>query len=169
MKIICSIETLCELIAKGMPKRGKAIGITLFTLDLYQGAKLSRGTMERLQQHKETLAEITLPLKEWETYHQEFTQCEESRRLTIEDYIAVAMAKSNGYMLLTDSGCLGRYAESNGVEAMSLDELDRYCERRQRQVRNRKESLQSHFSRQENKCLPEEEPNQQPIDDDTTF
>ena len=43
MKIICSIETLCELIAKDMPKRGKAIGITLFTLDLYQGDKLSRG------------------------------------------------------------------------------------------------------------------------------
>ena len=169
MNCIIAIDLLPQLTASYLPRICKTIGITLHYPDLYKSAMLSRGILERLQQHKETLAEITLPMKEWETYHQEFTQCEESRRLTIEDYIAVAMAKSNGYMLLTNSGCLGRYAESSGVEAISLDELDSYCERRQRQVRNRKERLQSHFSRQENKCLPEEEPNQQPIDDDTTF
>lgn len=169
MNCIIAIDLLPQLTASDLPRICKAIGVTLHYPDLYKGAMLSHGILERLQQQIENLSETPLSLKEWEAYHQEFTQCKESRRLTIEDYIAVTLAKSNGYMLLTDSGCLGRYAESNGVEAMSLDELDRYCERRQRQVRNRKERLKSHFSRQENKCLPEEEPNQQPIDDDTTF
>lgn len=169
MNCIIAIDLLPQLTASDLPRICKAIGVTLHYPDLYKGAMLGHSILERLQQQKETLAEIPFSEKELLQYDEEFACCDFRLRLAYEDYVALAYAKSEGCILLADRGCLSRYATSKGVEVMSLKELETFCEQRQRQVYSRKERLQSHFSRQENRNSLEKEPMQQPIDDDTTI
>ena len=171
MKIISSIETLLQLLDKNLPKKSKTAGITLYTIDLYNGPLLSIDTKERVQAslRKKSLIEIQFSEEEMLHYHQAFTRCDQYRCLTFEDFVAVAYAKSEGYILLAEKGFLSRYALSMNVEVMSLREFEEHCLQRQRQVCRRKEHLKAHFSNQEKKNTPEEEPMQQSIDDDTTL
>ena len=169
MKIISSIETLLQLLDKNLPQKSKTTGITLCTFDLYNGPLLSIDTKQRVQTslREKSLIEIQFSEEEMLHYHQEFTRCEQHRRLTFEDYLAVAYAKSKGCILLAEKGFLSRYALSKGIEVISLEELEERCLQRQRQVRNRKERLRSYFDDQEH--ITEEELMRKPIDDDITF
>ena len=167
MNCIIAIDLLPQLTATDLPKKCKVAGVTLPYPDLYKGAMLSHGILERLQQQKETLAEIPFSEKKMLLYDEEFARCDFRRRLAFEDYVAVAYAKSEGCILLANKGCLSRYALSKGVAVMSLKELENHCERRQRQLNRRKEQLRAYFADEEHRT--EEEPMQQPIDDDVTF
>ena len=169
MKIISSIETLLQLLEKNLPKKSKTTGITLYTFDLYNGPLLSMDTKKRVRAslRKKSLIEIQFSEEEMIHYHQEFTHCDQHRRLTFEDFVAVAYAKSEDYILLAEKGFLSRYALSKGIEVMSLRELEEHCLQRQRQVCRRKERLRSYFDDREH--ITEEELMQQPIDDDTTL
>ena len=112
MKIIPSIDLLANLFADDLPRKSKHAGITLFSLDLYQGSRLSVQTLERLQTHlrKGNLEELRFPEKEMPSYYEEYDHCEQHRYLTLQDYVAVEYAKSEGYILLAEKGYLSRYA-----------------------------------------------------------
>ena len=167
MKIIIAIDLLSQLTTNDLPKKSMVVGTTLLYPSLYKGTLLSYGTLERLRHQKASLTEIQFSEEEMLHYHQEFTRCDQYHRLTFEDFVAVAYAKSEGCILLAEKGFLSRYALSKDVEVMSLKELEEHCLKRQRQVRNRKERLRLYFDDQ--KHITEEEPMQQPIDDDTTL
>ena len=169
MKIIIAIDLLSQLTTTDLPKKNMVVGITLYYPNLYMGTLLSFGTLERLRLQKASLTEIQFSEEEMLHYHQEFTRCDQHCRLTFEDYVAVAYAKNEGYVLLADKGWLSRYALSMNVEVISLKEFEEHCLQRQRQVRSRKERLKAHFTSHEKKNTPEEEPMQQSIDDDTTL
>ena len=167
MKIIIAIDLLSQLTTNDLPKKSMVVGTTLLYPSLYKGTLLSYGTLERLRHQKASLTEIQFSEEEMLHYHQEFTRCDQYRRLTFEDFVAVAYAKSEDYILLAEKGFLSRYALSKGIEVMSLRELEEHCLQRQRQVCRRKERLRSYFDDREH--ITEEELMQQPIDDDTTF
>lgn len=168
MKIITSIDLLANLFADDLPQKSKHAGITLFSLDLYQGSRLSAKTLERLQTHlrKGDLEELRLPEKEMLRYYEEFDHCEQHRSLILQDFVAVEYAKSEGYILLAEKGYLSRYAMRKGVAVMSLSELEELCERRCRD-HWRKSHLKSYYK--DKADTTEEEPKQQSIDDDITF
>ncbi len=168
MKIIISIDQLANLFADDLPKKSKHAGITLFSLDLYQGYRLTAKTLERLQTHlrKGDLEELRFPEKEMLRYYEEFDHCEQHRCLTLQDFVAVEYAKSEGYILLAEKGYLSRYAMRKGVAVMSFGELEELCERRCRD-HWRKSRLKSYYK--DKADTTEEEPMQQPIDDDFTF
>lgn len=168
MKIIISIDQLANLFADELPKKSRHAGITLFSLDLYQGSRLSAKTLERLQTHlrKGDLEELRFPEKEMLRYYEEYDHCEQHRCLTLQDFVAVEYAKSEGYILLAEKGFLSRYAMRKGVAVMSLSELEELCERRCRD-HWRKDRLKSYYK--DKADTTEEEPKQQPIDDDITF
>lgn len=168
MKIITSIDLLANLFADDLPKKSKHAGITLFSLDLYQGSRLSAKTLERLQTHlhKGDLEELRFPEQEKFRYCEEFDHCEQHRCLTLQDFVAVEYAKSEGYILLAEKGYLSRYAMRKGVAVMSLSELEEHCERRCRD-HWRKDRLKSYYK--DKAETTEEEPSQQPIDDDITI
>lgn len=171
MKIITSIHLLLQLLDTDLPEMSRKSGTTLHYPDLYKGSRLSQNTLKRLRasQLKGDLFEILCSDKEMACYHQEFTRCDRRRCLTIEDYVAVAYAKDESYVLLSDKGWLSQFAISKGVKVMSLKELEEHCLQRQRQNRRRKEQLRSFLSGSEDKNKQEEEPVQQPIDDDNMF
>ncbi|MBR4562346.1 MAG: hypothetical protein IKO23_10570 [Bacteroidales bacterium] len=168
MKTIISIEQLANLFADDLPQKSKHAGITLFSLDLYQASRLSAKTLERLQTHlrKGDLEELRFPEQEKFRYCEEFDHCEQHRCLTLQDFVAVEYAKSEGYILLAEKGYLSRYAMRKGVAVMSLRELEELCERRCRDLW-RKDRLKSYYK--DKADTTEEEPKQQPIDDDITF
>lgn len=168
MKTIISIEQLANLFADDLPQKSKHAGITLFSLDLYQASRLSAKTLERLQTHlrKGDLEELRFPEQEKFRYCEEFDHCEQHRCLTLQDFVAVEYAKSEGYILLAEKGYLSRYAMRKGVAVMSLRELEELCERRCRDLW-RKDRLKSYHK--DKADTTEEEPKQQPIDDDITF
>ena len=168
MKIIISINLLANLFADDLPKKSKHAGITLFSLDLYQASRLSAKTLERLQTHlrKGDLEELRFPEQEKFRYCEEFDHCDQHRCLTLQDFVAVEYAKSDGYILLAEKGYLSRYAMRKGVAVMSLSELEEHCERRCRDLW-RKSHLKSYYK--DKADTTEEEPKQQPIDDDITF
>ena len=168
MKIIISIDQLANLFADDLPKKSKHAGITLFSLDLYQASRLSAKTLERLQTHlrKGDLEELRFPEKEMLRYYEEYDHCEQHRCLTLQDFVAVEYANSEGYILLAEKGYLSRYAMRKGVAVMSLRELEELCERRCRD-HWRKDRLKSYYK--DKADTTEEEPKQQPIDDDITF
>lgn len=169
MKIIIAINLLSQLTTSDLPQKSIVVGTTLLYPGLYKGTLLSCGTLERLRHQKACLIEIQFSEEEMLHYHQAFTRCDQYRCLTFEDFVAVVYAKSEGYILLAEKGFLSRYALSMNVEVMSLREFEEHCLQRQRQVCRRKEHLKAHFSSQEKKNTPEEEPMQQHIDDDTTL
>ena len=166
MKIIISIDQLANLFADDLPKKSKHAGITLFSLDMYQASRLSAKTLERLQTHlrKGNLEELRFPEKEMPSYFEEYDHCEQHRCLTLQDFVAVEYANSEGYILLAEKGYLSRYAMRKGVAVMSLRELDELCERRCRD-HWRKNRLKSYYK--DKADTTEEEPKQQAIDDDT--
>lgn len=168
MKIIISIDQLANLFADDLPKKSKHAGITLFSLDLYQGSRLSGQALKRLQTHlrKGNLEELRFPENELLRYYEEFDHCEQHRCLTLQDFVAVEYAKSEGYILLAEKGYLRRYAVSRDVVVISLKELEEECERRCRD-HWRKSRLKSYYKDKADTI--EEEPMQQPIDDDITF
>ena len=168
MKIIVSITLLANLFADDLPKKSKHAGITLFSLDMYQVSRLSAKTLERLQTHlrQGDLEEIHFPEQEKLSYFEKYDHCEQHRCLTLQDFIAVEYAKSEGYILLAEKGYLSRYAMRKGVAVMSLSELEELCERRCRD-HWRKDRLKSYYK--DKADTTEEEPKQQPIDDDFTF
>jgi hypothetical protein len=168
MKIITSIDLLANLFADDLPQKSKHAGITLFSLDLYQASRLSAKTLERLQTHlrKGDLEELRFPEKEMPSYYEEYDHCEQHRCLTLQDFVAVEYAKSEGYILLAEKGYLSRYAMRKGVAVMSLSELEELCERRCRD-HWRKDRLKSYYK--DKADTTEEEPMQQPIDDDITI
>ena len=169
MKIIISIDQLANLFADDLPKKSKHAGVTLFTLDVYQVSRLSAKTLERLQTHlrKGDLEELRFPEQEKFRYCEEFDHCEQHRCLTLQDFVAVEYAKSEGYILLAEKGYLSRYAISRGVAVISLKELEELCEQRRRLDPWRKDRLKSYYK--DKADTTEEEPKQQPIDDDITF
>ena len=166
MKIIMSITMLADLLADDLPKKSKLAGITLFSLDIYQASRLSAKTLERLQTHlrKGNLEELCFPEKEMPSYFEEYDHCEQHRCLTLQDFVAVEYANSEGYILLAEKGYLSRYAMRKGVAVMSLRELEELCERRCRD-HWRKNRLKSYYK--DKADTTEEEPKQQPIDDDS--
>ena len=166
MKIIISIDQLANLFADDLPKKSKHAGITLFSLDMYQVSRLSAKTLERLQTHlrKGDLEELRFPENEMLRYYEDFDHCEQHRCLTLQDFVAVECAKSDGYILLAEKGFLSRYAMRKGVAVMSFRELDELCERRCRD-HWRKDRLKSYYK--DKADTTEEEPKQQAIDDDT--
>ena len=166
MKIIISINLLANLFADDLPQKSKHAGITLFSLDIYQASRLSAKTLERLQTHlrKGNLEELRFPEKEMPSYFEEYDHCEQHRCLTLQDFVAVEYANSEGYILLAEKGYLSRYAMRKGVAVMSLGELDELCERRCRD-HWRKDRLKSYYK--DKADTTEEEPKQQAIDDDT--
>ncbi len=168
MKIITSIDLLANLFADDLPQKSMHAGITLFSLDVYQVSRLSAKTHERLQTHlrKGDLEELRFPEKEMLRYYEEFDHCEQHRCLTLQDFVAVEYAKSDGYILLAEKGYLSRYAMRKGVAVMSLSELEEHCERRCRD-HWRKDRLKSYYK--DKAETTEEEPLQQPIDDDITI
>ena len=168
MKIIISIDQLANLLTDDLPKKSKYAGITLFSLDLYQASRLSAKTLERLQTHlrQGDLEEIHFPEQEKLSYFEKFDHCEQHRCLTLQDFVAVEYANSEGYILLAEKGYLSRYAMQKGVAVMSLRELEELCERRCRD-HWRKSRLKSYFEDKED--TTEEEPRQRPIDDDITI
>ena len=168
MKIIVSIDQLANLFVDDLPQKSRHAGITLFSLDVYQASRLSAKTLERLQTHlrKGDLEELRFPEKEMLRYYEEFDHCEQHRSLTLQDFVAVEYAKSEGYILLAEKGYLSRYALRKGVAIVSLRELEELCERRCRD-HWRKDRLKSYF--EDKADTTEEEPMQQPIDDDITF
>ena len=168
MKLIVSITLLANLFADDLPKKSKHAGITLFSLDLYQASRLSAKTLERLQTHWRNgdLEELRFPEQEKLHYFEKYDHCEQHRCLTLQDFIAVEYAKSEGYILLAEKGYLSRYAVSRDVVVISLKELEEECERRCRD-HWRKSRLKSYYKDKADTI--EEEPMQQPIDDDITF
>lgn len=100
------------------------------------------------------------------SYCEKFDHCKQHRCLTLQDFIAVEYAKSEGYILLAEKGYLSRYAMRKGVAVMSLSELEELCERRCRD-HWRKDRLKSYYK--DKAETTEEEPKQQPIDDDITI
>lgn len=168
MKIIISIDQLANLFADDLPQKSKHAGITLFSLDLYLGYRLSAKTLERLQTHlrRGDLEELRFSEKEMLRYYEEFDHCDQHRHLTLQDFVAVECAKSDGYILLAEKGYLSRYAMRKGVAVMSLRELEELCERRCRDYW-RKDRLKSYYK--DKADTTEEELRQQPIDDDITF
>lgn len=166
MNCIISISLLPQLLDSHLPKMAKKASTLLYYPVLYKGSKLIRSTLNRLQQ-QQNLIEIQLSEDKLLRYHQAFTHCDQHRRLTFEDFVAVAYAKNEGYVLLAEKGFLSRYAISMDVEVMTLKELEEHCLQRQRQVRSRKERLRSYFDNQ--KHITEEELMRKPIDDDTTL
>ena len=168
MKIITSITMLADLLADDLPKKSKLAGITLFSLDIYQASRLSAKTLERLQTHlrKGNLEELRFPEQEKLRYFEKYDHCEQHRCLTLQDFVAVEYAKSDGYILLAEKGYLSRYAMRKGVAVMSLMELEELCGRRCRDLW-RKDRLKSYYK--DKADTTEEEPTQQPIDDDITF
>ena len=168
MKIITSITLLANLFADDLPQKSKHAGITLFSLDLYLGYRLSVKTLERLQTHlrRGDLEELRFSEKEMLRYYEEFDHCDQHRHLTLQDFVAVECAKSDGYILLAEKGYLSRYAISRGVAVISLKELEEECERRCRD-HCRNSRLKSYFEDKEDTI--EEEPKQQPVDDDITI
>jgi hypothetical protein len=168
MKIIVSITLLANLFADDLPKKSKHAGITLFSLDVYQASRLSAKTLERLRTHlrKGNLEELRFPEKEMPSYYEEYDHCEQHRCLTLQDYVAVEYANSEGYILLAEKGYLSRYAMRKGVAVMNLRELEELCERRCRD-HWRKDRLKSYYK--DKAETTEEEPSQQPIDDDITI
>lgn len=169
MKIIISINLLANLFADDLPQKSKHAGITLFSLDLYQASRLSAKTLKRLQTHlrKGDLEELRFPEQEKLHCCEEFDHCEQHRCLTLQDFIAVEYAKSEGYILLAEKGYLSHYAMHKGVVVMSLGELEELCEQRRRRDPWRKDRLKSYYK--DKADTTEEEPSQQPIDDDITF
>ena len=167
MKIIISINLLANLFADDLPQKSKHAGITLFSLDLYQASRLSAKTLERLQTHlrKGNLEELCFPEKEMPSYFEEYDHCEQHRCLTLQDFVAVEYANSEGYILLAEKGYLSRYAMRKGVAVMSLSELEELCEQRRRRDPWRKDRLKSFYK--DKADTTEEEPKQQAIDDDT--
>ena len=168
MKIIISIDLLANLFADELPKKSRHAGITLFSLDIYQGSRLSAKTHERLQTHlrKGDLEELRFSEKEMLHYYEEFDHCDQHRCLTLQDFVAVEYAKSEGYILLAEKGYLSRYALRKGVAIVSHRELEELCERRCRD-HWRKSRLKSYYK--DKADTTEVEPKQQPIDDDFTF
>lgn len=168
MNCIISIDALLQLLNTDLPKRSGKAGITLLYPDLYKGPLLSPGTLKclRYHQHHGNLQEMACPEKEMERYHQGFIRCGYHHRLSIEDYVAVAYAKDEGCVLLTDNGCLSRYAQRQGVEVMSLEELEQHM-KRQRQARDREARLKAYLLGPEDKNTQEKQPKLQSIDDDT--
>ena len=166
MKIITSITMLADLLTDDLPKKSKHAGITLFSLDFYQASRLSAKALARLQTHlrKGNLEELCFPEKEMPSYFEEYDHCEQHRCLTLQDFVAVEYANSEGYILLAEKGYLSRYAMRKGVAVMSLRELDELCERRCRD-HWRKNRLKSYYK--DKADTTEEEPKQQAIDDDT--
>ena len=166
MKIIISIDQLANLFADDLPKKSKHAGITLFSLDMYQASRLSAKTLERLQTHlrKGNLEELRFPEKEMPSYFEEYDHFEQHRCLTLQDFVAVEYANSEGYILLAEKGYLSRYAMRKGVAVMSHGALDELCERRCRD-HWRKDRLKSYYK--DKADTTEEEPKQQAIDDDT--
>ena len=171
MKIITSIDLLLQLLDTDLPKMGRKTGTTFHYPDLYKGSRLSYDTQRRLHdsQLKGDLFEIPCSEKEMARYHQEFICCDYQLHLAIEDYVAVAYAKDEGYVLLSNEGWLSRYARSRGVSVMNLKELEQHCLKRQQQDRRRRGQLRSYLSGTENKNTQEKESMQQSIDDDSTF
>ena len=169
MKIIIAIDLLSQLTTNDLPKKSMVVGTTLLYPSLYKGTLLSYGTLERLRLQKASLTEIQFSEEEMLCYHQEFTHCDQYRRITFEDFVAVAYAKSKGCILLVEKGFLSHYALSMNVEVMSFREFEELCLQRQRQVCRRKKRLKAHFSNQEKVNTQEEKPMQQSIDDDTTL
>lgn len=169
MKIITSITLLANLFADDLPQKSKHAGITLFSLDLYLGYRLSVKTLERLQTHlrRGDLEELRFSEKEMLRYYEEFDHCDQHRHLTLQDFVAVECAKSDGYILLAEKGYLSRYAISRGVAVISLEELEEQCEQRQRRDPWRRGHLKTYFEDKEDTI--EEEPKQQPVDDDITI
>lgn len=169
MKIIVSIELFVHLLARDLPQKSKTAGLTLYSLDLYQGALLSTSTKALLQAclHEASLIEIHFSEKEMLRYHKEFACCDQRRCLTIEEYVAVEYAKEEHCTLLVDSVWLNRYAVGKGVEVMGFKEFENRCEQQRKLDSSRQERLRSYFAGQEKKN-PQEEPIQQFIDDDTT-
>ena len=167
MKIIISIDQLANLFADDLPKKSKHAGITLFSLDIYQGSRLSAKTLERLQTHlrKGDLEELCFSEKEMPSYFEEYDHCEQHRCLTLQDFVAVEYANSEGYILLAEKGYLSRYAMRKGVAVMCLGELEELCEQRRRRDPWRKDRLKSYYK--DKADTTEEEPKQQAIDDDT--
>jgi hypothetical protein len=159
---------LANLLADDLPKKSKHAGITLFSLDLYQVSRLSAKTLERLQTYlrQGDLEELRFPEQEKLRYFEKYDHCEQHRCLTLQDFVAVEYAKSDGYILLAEKGFLSRYAMRKGVAVMSLSELEELCERRCRD-HWRKDRLKSYYK--DKADTTEEEPKQQPIDDDFTF
>ena len=157
---------LANLLVDDLPKKSKHAGITLFSLDLYQASRLSAKTLERLRTHlrKGDLEELRFPEKEMPSYYEEYDHCEQHRCLTLQDFVAVEYANSEGYILLAEKGYLSRYAMRKGVAVMSLGELEELCERRCRDLW-RKSRLKSYYK--DKADTTEEEPKQQAIDDDT--
>ena len=168
MKIIVSITLLANLFADDLPKKSKHAGVTLFSLDMYQVSRLSAKTLERLQTYlrQGDLEELRFPEQEKLRYFEKYDHCEQHRCLTLQDFVAVEYAKSDGYILLAEKGFLSRYAMRKGVAVMSLRELEELCERRCRD-HWRKDRLKSYYK--DKADTTEEEPKQQPIDDDITF
>ena len=168
MKIIVSIDQLANLFVDDLPQKSRHAGITLFSLDVYQASRLSAKTLERLQTHlrKGDLEELRFTEKEMLRYYEEYDHCEQHRCLTLQDFVAVEYANSEGYILLAEKGYLSRYAMRKGVAIVSLRELEELCERRCRD-HWRKDRLKSYF--EDKADTTEEEPMQQPIDDDITF
>ncbi len=169
MKIITSITLLANLSADDLPQKSKHVGITLFSLDVYHASRLSAKTLERIQTHlrKGDLEELRFSEKEMLRYYVEFEQCEQRRCLTLQDFVAVEYAKSEGYILLAEKGYLRRYANSKGVAVISLEELEEQCEQRRRRDPWRRGHLKSYFETKED--TTDEEPKQQPVDDDITI
>ena len=168
MKIIVSIDQLANLFVDDLPQKSRHAGITLFSLDIYQGSRLSAKTLERLQTHlrKGHLEELCFTENEMLSYCEKFDHCKQHRCLTLQDFIAVEYAKSENYILMAEKGYLSRYAMRKGVAVMSLGELEELCERRCRD-HWRKDRLKSYYK--DKADTTEEEPKQQPIDDDITF
>ena len=166
MKIIISIDQLANLFADDLPKKSKHAGITLFSLDMYQVSRLSAKTLERLQTYlrQGDLEELRFPEQEKLRYFEKYDHCEQHRCLTLQDFIAVEYAKSDGYILLAEKGFLSRYAMRKGVAVLSLRELEELCERRCRD-HWRKDRLKSYYK--DKADTTEEEPKQQAIDDDS--
>lgn len=168
MNCIISIDALSQLLDTDLPKRSKKAGMSLFYPDLYKGPLLSPGTQKCLHYHQlhGNLHEMACSEKVMERYHQGFIRCGYQHWLSIEDYVAVAYAKDEGCVLLTGNGCLSRYAQKQGVEVMSLEELEQHV-KRQRQVRDREARLKAYLLGPANKNKQEKQPKLQSIDDDT--
>lgn len=168
MNCIISIDALLQLLNTDLPKRSRKADVNLLYPDLYEGPLLSPGTLKclRYHQHQGNLNEMACPEQEMQRYHQGFIRCGYQHRLSIEDYIVVAYAKDEGCLLLTDNGCLSRYAQKQGVEVMSLEEMKQLL-KRQRQVRDREARLKAYLLGPENKNTQEKQPKPQSIEDDT--
>ena len=168
MKLICSIDLIASLLEQDLPRKSKPAGVTLFTLELYQGASLSANTLQRLRTHLKArhFSEITLSEEELIRYQQRFVGSGMHLYLTIYDYVAVEYAQEHGWSLLADKGYLCRYALSHGVAVVNPKELERRCQQRRRLNDSRKASLTKYLAQQEGEKI-EEYNIQQFIDDET--